>query len=146
MALIPPQYGSRPIAALVEQLEECVDPTTANRYGDGKGGPFDFSRQATLLIGALSAAVPLRIFELEKLGRSLSSSQFWEMISRRAGECSAHLAHHGDDLMFKSKVKGKTAEAFNRLAEGLACLSFCPGGVTAFGEHWERKVRNDLSC
>jgi hypothetical protein len=30
-----------------------------------------------------------------------------------------------------------TAEAFNRLAEGLAIAAFAPGGVTAFGQHWE---------
>ena len=30
-----------------------------------------------------------------------------------------------------------TAGAFNRLAEGLAIAAYQPGGVTAFGMHWE---------
>lgn len=31
---------------------------------------------------------------------------------------------------------GGTADGFNHLARGLAALAWCPGGVTAFGNHW----------
>lgn len=50
----------------------------------------------------------------------------------------------GDDLraldviQFRSKKKGETANAFNRLAEGLAILALVvPGGVKFLGVHWE---------
>jgi hypothetical protein len=49
------------------------------------------------------------------------------------------LASKGDILQFGSKKKGEAAEIFNRVAEAIAIMSFCPGGVTLFGEHWEAK-------
>jgi hypothetical protein len=39
-------------------------------------------------------------------------------------------------VLFQSKKKGETAEAFNALAKALAYLSLAPGGVTAFGQKW----------
>lgn len=33
--------------------------------------------------------------------------------------------------------KGEKARAFNAIAQGLACLAFCPGGVVFAGHHWE---------
>lgn len=35
--------------------------------------------------------------------------------------------------------KGSMGGAFNLLAEGLALMSLCPGGVDFGGEHWEAK-------
>ena len=35
------------------------------------------------------------------------------------------------------RVPGKTAEGFNALARAIAFLSFCPGGVRAFGRQWD---------
>jgi hypothetical protein len=35
------------------------------------------------------------------------------------------------------KKPGETAKVFNALAESIGVLSFAPGGVTAFGNHWE---------
>lgn len=69
-------------------------------------------------------------------------SHSWDYIQERAKICSAYLGEHGDDALFKSKTKGKTAEAFNRLAEGVACASFAPGGVDTFGLHFD----NLLDC
>jgi len=51
--------------------------------------------------------------------------------------CAGVVAGQGDLVLYRSKRPGVTAEAFNRLAEGLACLAFQPGGVTAFGLHFE---------
>jgi hypothetical protein len=62
--------------------------------------------------------------------------QPWEHIQERMGICSQHIAEKGDRILFKTEG---TAEAFNHLAEGIACLSFAPGGVTCFGQHWEAK-------
>lgn len=78
---------------------------------------------------SLDAAVPLWIAQLQL--------QPWAYVQERAKECGQHVAEHGDVIMFKEK--GKTGSAFNRLAEGLAALSFCPGGVKFLDRHWESK-------
>jgi hypothetical protein len=44
----------------------------------------------------------------------------------------------GDAPLFMSKKDHKAAHQFNALAEVLAILSFCPGGVHAFGLHFEQ--------
>jgi len=85
-----------------------------------------------LLRIALAAAVPLWIAEL----RLCSVKHRME----RALVCGQHVAEHGDVVQFHGGKKGASAEAFNRLAEGLACLAFQPGGVTFLGDHWEVKL------
>ena len=87
----------------------------------------------TCLQTSLSAAVPLWILEKQK--------QSWAEISQRIPYCLEIIAHHADDALFKSKEKGKTAAAFNAIAEAIAILSFIPGGVTIFGNHWETQFR-----
>lgn len=42
-----------------------------------------------------------------------------------------------EDILFRSKKPGDTAKAFNLLAESVALLSFCPGGVRVFGSHFD---------
>ena len=79
-------------------------------------------------LGLLEVAVPLKIADL----RTYPEDQRMVM-ARQAGQ---YIASHGDDLMFRSK-KGKSAEAFNQLATGLAALAFCPGGVSFAGMRWE---------
>ena len=86
----------------------------------------------TILEMTLSAAVPLWIEKLKDYE--------WEYINERAKICSQVVAEKGDIILYKSKKPGGSAEAFNRLAEGTACLAFCPGGVTLFGQHWEAKL------
>jgi hypothetical protein len=34
----------------------------------------------------------------------------------------------------------ETAEAFNRLAEGIACAAYQPGGIKCFGLHFQRET------
>lgn len=64
----------------------------------------------------------------------------WSELKERADACQEVIAHQADQVLFKTKA-GKdqvgTAEAFNRLAEALAILSFVPGGVKFLGRHWE---------
>lgn len=91
-----------------------------------------------LLSSTLQLAVPLWIDQLRGRG--------WDYVQQRAQECGNYVAEHGDLILFKGKKKGETAEAFNRLAEGVACLSFCPGGVTLFGSHWESCLEEDISA
>jgi hypothetical protein len=122
-----------------------------------------------LLAISLSAAVPLRIMDLQRLGvTSVEDLLFDDIVCLECkgqhksklharqrgnnGECSIcegrgwiprniaysyYLGSHGDDLLFKSKKAGDTAKVFNILADGLARLSFVPGGVDIFGMHFE---------
>lgn len=45
------------------------------------------------------------------------------------------IGSHGDAIQFREK--GQTARMIDMLVDGLAVLAFCPGGVTAFGLHFE---------
>lgn len=92
-------------------------------------------REAHLTL-ALSVAVPLWIEELRRMP--------WEYIQRRAKECANVVAEKGDVIQFRGGKKGESAEAFNRLAEGIACLAFAPGGVWLFGEHWEAALEVEV--
>ncbi len=91
----------------------------------------------TLLTCTLQLAVPLWIERLR--GRP------WEHIQQRAKVCSDTVAHRGDVILYRGKKRGESAEAFNALAEGIACLSFAPGGVKVFGQHWEACLDADGS-
>lgn len=87
------------------------------------------ARREFLLKTSLEVAVPLWINQM----RTWSFDQ----IQERAETCLDTIAHRGDIILYKSPKRGETAEAFNRLAEGIACLSFAPGGVTVLGLHFE---------
>lgn len=91
--------------------------------------PFDHARTIDLLKISLSTAVPLWAYQLRQQPR--------EYLSRRSGECAEIVACEGDCLMYRTK--DRTARAFNALAEGIAILSFCPGGVRLFGLHFENQ-------
>ena len=97
-------------------------------------GDVNRSREGLLAI-ALSAAVPLRIMELEERGgpseEDIATCQGW----------SDQLGEQGDVLLFGGGKKGQAAHLFNQLAKSIAILSFCPGGVRLFGEHWESESR-----
>jgi hypothetical protein len=62
-----------------------------------------------------------------------------DTLLKRAPELSQIVAEKGDVLQFGGGKKNETAHAFNALAEGLAIMSFMPGGVTFLGEHYENK-------
>lgn len=78
----------------------------------------------------LEASVPLWIERLRDRDPSY--------ILERARECGQAVAERGDIIQWKSKKKGASAEAFNRLAEGLACCALvAPGGVQFLGVTWD---------
>ena len=90
----------------------------------------------SLLAISLSAAVPLRIMELQRQGGPT------EMDWRNAADFGQILAEKGDVLQFgygKRKPQAgepSVADLFNRLAQALAVLAFIPGGVRVFGMHF----------
>jgi hypothetical protein len=55
----------------------------------------------------------------------------------KAREFSSVLGERGDVLLFGGGKKGESADLFNRTAAAIAVLSFCPGGVSLFGSHFE---------
>ncbi|EFH88850.1 hypothetical protein [Ktedonobacter racemifer] len=80
---------------------------------------------------ALSAAVPLRVLGLyERQGPDKNDLE-------AAHHVGTLLASKGDRLLFRSEVRGETADIFNQTAQALAVLSFAPGGVTCFGHHFD---------
>lgn len=44
------------------------------------------------------------------------------------------LGPRGDQLLYRTKRSGDMAV---KTAHAIAVLSYCPGGITIFGEHWE---------
>lgn len=79
------------------------------------------------LIPMLELAVPLWIDRIRQ--------EAWSEEHRlgRAKVCAQVVAEKGDVLQFGSKTKGEAANVFNRLAEGLACAAYQPGGVKFAG-------------
>jgi len=90
---------------------------------------------STHLATSLSAAVPLWTESFVEKGMSLD-----EVLAVAKG-ASQIIAEKGDLILFKSKKKGETAEAFNALAKGIAACAFVPGGVTTFGQHFEADMK-----
>jgi hypothetical protein len=87
----------------------------------------------------LETMVSLRIHDyLEKGGPSDYDYE------RVRAEYPQYLGSHGDAILFKEK--GVTSYAITVLVDGLAVLSFCPGGVTLFGMHFETKIEEGVSA
>jgi len=79
----------------------------------------------------LDAQIPLYIAELQKKGGP-DATDF--ALVREAGQA---LAARADRLLHRCGKKGEATDLITALAFGVAVLSFLPGGVTVFGQHWE---------
>lgn len=81
-----------------------------------------------ILEAALAVAVPAWIWKI--------AADRWthERRAERAKVCAQVIAEKGDVLQFGGKG---CKDAFNALAEGLACAAFSPGGVRFGGSRWE---------
>lgn len=95
-------------------------------------GQLQERRTQSLLSIALSAAVPMRIMEIIQRGGITD-----EDIARIKSYGEDLMGPNGPDLFFRSKKAGGTAERFNQVADALAVLAFFPGGITAFGDHYD---------
>jgi len=80
---------------------------------------------------ALSAAVPLWIIGLKEKGGPSAEDWVW------LKEAQNILTDVGEGILYSAKKKGETAKAFNAVANAIAILSFVPGGITIFNQHWE---------
>lgn len=84
---------------------------------------------------ALMMAVPIQMFALAEQGGP-TAEDFAQL-----QELDAILERADELLLFKGKgaKPGELAEAFNKLARGLAVMSYIPGGVTFGGEFYQGK-------
>ena len=84
------------------------------------------------LSSALSAAVPLWQYDIANKYQTPGAA-IAALLERRE-ELQALV---GDEaILYPVKEKGKTAKAFNAVAEAIALMSILPGGVTVFGQKW----------
>jgi hypothetical protein len=93
-----------------------------------------------LLTAALGAAVPLTIKDFEvqlEYGRLTVDD-----LTREAPELGQFIAEHGDNILYRSKKKGETAEAFNKLVRAIAILAIIAGEVKIFGQTFRSNRRS----
>jgi phosphopantothenate synthetase len=82
----------------------------------------------------LAVVVPLRIMEL----RGMDPAEHARMIALWTNhEYVEREGVFSEDVLFRNRRDGSTARAFNQLGRTLAALAFSPGGISAFGQHWE---------
>lgn len=82
---------------------------------------------------ALSATVPLWINKIKEKG-GISEEDI-----QRCQSFATILGSKGDHILYKSKKPGETARIFNDLAYCIAVMSYAPGGISIFGQHYESK-------
>lgn len=79
----------------------------------------------------LDTSVSLRILALQEKGGPTQED------FTRIQSYDQLLGERGNFLWMKSKKKGETAKVANAVADVIAVLSFAPGGLTLFDQHWE---------
>lgn len=82
----------------------------------------------------LEAAVPVWILQMR--------AEQWTRAERlERARVAGKLITERADLLIRSPEKPvhheQRADLLNRLAEGVACMAFCPGGVTLFGKTFD---------
>jgi len=90
-----------------------------------------------LLCATLEASVPFRMLELMQQGGPFD----WEWEAARA--FADVLGSEGDALLFKGFRKGDTARMMHRLIATLAVMAFVPGGITAWGLHFDAGIPDE---
>lgn len=87
---------------------------------------------------SLGLAVPMWIDRMLYWRPSYREQVAQELVEITAGDQGmAALCDRDAALSSKRHNPGEMADAFNAVAQGLACLAFCPGGVVFAGYHWE---------
>ncbi len=97
----------------------------------------------------VEAMVPLRIYDYLRCPGGIDPQR----VEYARNVLAWDLAEHGDALLYYEKTKKPksakqakkteqsnsigTAEMMNKLVDGLAILSFCPGGINFLGLHFE---------
>jgi hypothetical protein len=107
---------------------------------------------SSLLGDTLLVAVPLNMMELERLYLYGDKEGFLSLWSEWTNpEIVQELGTFSEAILFRSGTEpGDTARAFNALAKAIAAMSYLPGGVRVFGEHWTSepdisKIRGEVT-
>lgn len=81
----------------------------------------------------LAVAVPLHILQIkERGGPTMQEFQDLANLDPVLERADSLLLYRG-----KETKPGQIAEAFNELARGIAIMSFVPGGITVFNQHYQ---------
>lgn len=84
-----------------------------------------------LIRNSLEIGVSFRMFDMQQHGGPTLHD--WEQ-TRAFGDV---LAPGGDNLLYKSGKRGKTAHLMNEMIRAVAVLAFTPGGITIYGLHFD---------
>ena len=90
--------------------------------------------QRELLAIALDLSVALNVAEIRKCSRWCT---WQEILEKERPRLIKAISNQGDIILYRSQKSRETAYAFNCLARAIALMSFAPGGVTCFDNHWE---------
>ena len=116
------------------RMAESADAAPLKRVAQERGGSSPSAGTSSLLTTMMQTAVPLYIERMKAKGGPDDEDR------KKAQETSEILGERGDILLFGGGKKGECADQFNRTAEAIAILAFCPGGVEIFGSHFEATV------
>lgn len=96
-------------------------------------------REWNIFLLLLETAVPLQAIRIQARGGPTQEDR-----ERVAGYSEAI----GALPLFTKRPKGETDRIFNMIAESVAVLAFFPGGVAAFGKHFEyhQKTPGGTQC
>ncbi|HEU4582678.1 MAG TPA: hypothetical protein VFS67_30685 [Polyangiaceae bacterium] len=84
----------------------------------------------------LCLAVPMWIDKM-RWWRAARREQLAHELGEEIAASHVLVADDNPEGRVPSSERGTVALGFNRIAQGLALLAFCPGGVVFAGEHWQ---------
>ena len=84
----------------------------------------------------LGLAVPMWIDKM-RWWRPAYREQLAHKIGEEIGAAQSLIADENAEGRVPRSERGAVAADFNLIAQGLALLAFCPGGVVFAGHHWE---------
>ena len=105
----------------------------ANEDGESNGGGSEPSDIQVMTI-MLQVAVPFHMLSLYERGGITRSDLL------RAQAEMEEVGQSTDSFLNGHARPGEAAALFNRIARAIAVLSYMPGGVPAFGQHYEARV------
>ena len=69
--------------------------------------------------------------------KNIPLEDVWKRLDEISGTLPSLLSTKGEAFIFGTGKKGEAAKMFNEVAEGVALMSFLPGGIHIFEHHWE---------
>ena len=95
------------------------------------------------LLSLLQALLPLAVASTVRFVRGESWPERLERLARIRQRWQEQGRDSFSEALLHRTRPGQSREEFVDLAEMVAVMAFCPGGVRAFGMHWEEKDDED---